>query len=67
MIYGYSIYYVFIYFVEGFRQTITKYAPLVEAWKKINHTNIVQLKDVFITKAFNDSCKYFFVNINLVL
>lgn len=44
-------------FILGFRQTITKYTPLIEAWKKINHANIVQLKDVFITKAFNDSCK----------
>lgn len=43
-------------YFTGFRQTITKYAPLIEAWKKINHANIVQLKDVFITKAFNDSC-----------
>lgn len=43
--------------VIGFRLTITKYAPLIEAWKKINHANIVQLKDVFITKAFNDSCE----------
>lgn len=55
--------YVFIslfkfFYVIGFRLTITKYAPLIEAWKKINHANIVQLKDVFITKAFNDTCEY---------
>jgi len=45
------------FFITGFRQAITKYTPLIEAWKKINHPNIVQLKDVFLTKAFNDSCK----------
>ncbi|KAE9531340.1 hypothetical protein AGLY_010546 [Aphis glycines] len=48
--------------IHGFRLTITKYAPLIEAWKKINHANIVQLKDVFITKAFNDSSLMFVFN-----
>ncbi|VVC32549.1 Hypothetical protein CINCED_3A004446 [Cinara cedri] len=48
--------------IHGFRQTITKYAPLIEAWKKINHPNIVQLKDIFITKAFNDSSLIFIYN-----
>lgn len=48
--------------IHGFRQTITKYTPLIETWKKINHPNIVQLKDVFITKAFNDSSLIFVYN-----
>jgi len=47
---------IFLY-VIGFRQTITKYVPVIEGWKKVNHANVVQLKDVFITKAFNDSCE----------
>uniref|UniRef100_A0A2S2QGR8 PAN2-PAN3 deadenylation complex subunit PAN3 n=1 Tax=Sipha flava TaxID=143950 RepID=A0A2S2QGR8_9HEMI len=48
--------------IHSFHQTITKYTPLIEAWKKINHANIVQLKDVFITKAFNDSSLIFVFN-----
>lgn len=59
---------IFIFDTTGFRLTITKYAPLIEAWKKINHANIVQLKDVFITKAFNDSCECFFIlNVQMLL
>ncbi|XP_050421914.1 PAN2-PAN3 deadenylation complex subunit PAN3 [Adelges cooleyi] len=48
--------------IHGFRQPITKLSPLVEAWKKISHANIVQLKDVFTTKAFNDSSLIFAYN-----
>lgn len=32
---------------------------MIEAWKKINHANIVQLREVFLTKDFDDEqpCK----------
>ena len=32
---------------------------VIEAWKKINHANIVQLREVFLTKDFDDEqpCK----------
>lgn len=30
---------------------------LVDQWKKITHSNIVSLREVFTTKAFGDSCK----------
>lgn len=46
-----------ILYIAGFHQTITKFIPVIEAWKKVNHANIVQLKDVFITKTFNDNCE----------
>ncbi|XP_050540009.1 PAN2-PAN3 deadenylation complex subunit PAN3 isoform X2 [Daktulosphaira vitifoliae] len=48
--------------IHGFRQLITKYSPLIETWKKITHANIVQLKDVFVTKAFNDNSLIFSYN-----
>jgi len=31
---------------------------LVEMWKKLQHTNVVQLREVFTTKAFGDNCKW---------
>jgi hypothetical protein len=27
---------------------------VIEGWKKINHANIVQLREVFLTKDFDD-------------
>lgn len=32
---------------------------LVDMWKRLSHTNIVQLKEVFTTKVFGDNCKFF--------
>ena len=31
---------------------------LVDQWKKLSHSNLVSLREVFTTKAFNDNCKY---------
>jgi hypothetical protein len=31
---------------------------LVDMWKKIQHSNIVTLREVFTTKAFAEPCKY---------
>jgi hypothetical protein len=33
---------------------------LVDLWKHLQHSNIVQLREVFTTKAFGDYCKYIF-------
>jgi hypothetical protein len=38
----------------------TKTADLwkcVDLWKKMQHANIVQLREVFTTKAFGDHCE----------
>lgn len=47
----------FIRVVLGFRLQNTKCMTHVDLWKKLNHSNIVQLKEVFTTKAFGDNCK----------
>lgn len=31
---------------------------IVDMWKKLQHTNVVQLREVFTTKTFGDNCKY---------
>ena len=41
----------------GFRLTNTKCMQFIEQWKKIQHANVVQLREVFTTKAFADNCK----------
>jgi hypothetical protein len=33
---------------------------LVDMWKRLQHSNIVQLREVFTTKAFGDYCKYIY-------
>ena len=30
---------------------------LVDQWKKVSHSNLVSLREVFTTKAFGDNCK----------
>lgn len=41
----------------GFRLVNTKCMVLVDMWKKIQHSNIVTLREVFTTKAFAEPCK----------
>ncbi|GLV34006.1 Poly(A) specific ribonuclease subunit PAN3 [Carabus blaptoides fortunei] len=41
--------------VHGFRLQNTKCMLIVDMWKRIHHSNIVQLKEVFTTKAFGDN------------
>lgn len=43
----------------GFRLVNTKCMVLVDMWKKIQHSNIVTLREVFTTKAFGEHCKFF--------
>uniref|UniRef100_A0A8C1EY76 Poly(A) specific ribonuclease subunit PAN3 n=1 Tax=Cyprinus carpio carpio TaxID=630221 RepID=A0A8C1EY76_CYPCA len=40
--------------IHGFRLVNTKCMMLVDMWKKIQHSNIVTLREVFTTKAFGD-------------
>ncbi|XP_022237229.1 PAB-dependent poly(A)-specific ribonuclease subunit PAN3-like isoform X2 [Limulus polyphemus] len=40
--------------IHGFRLTNAKCMTVVEAWKKIQHSNLVHLREVFTTKAFSD-------------
>lgn len=41
----------------GFRLSNTKCMSIIDMWKKMYHPNIVQLREVFTTKAFGDNCK----------
>lgn len=41
----------------GFRLQSSKCTSAVEMWKKLQHANVVQLREVFTTKSFNDQCK----------
>nr|XP_039255415.1 PAN2-PAN3 deadenylation complex subunit pan3-like [Styela clava] len=40
--------------IHGFRQVNQKCMVLVEMWKKIQHANIVMLREVFTSKAFGE-------------
>ncbi|XP_064028591.1 PAN2-PAN3 deadenylation complex subunit PAN3 isoform X5 [Pogoniulus pusillus] len=40
--------------IHGFRLANTKCMVLVDMWKKIQHSNIVTLREVFTTKAFGE-------------
>uniref|UniRef100_A0A1L8DXV8 PAN2-PAN3 deadenylation complex subunit PAN3 n=1 Tax=Nyssomyia neivai TaxID=330878 RepID=A0A1L8DXV8_9DIPT len=40
--------------IHGFRLQSTKCMSVVEMWKKLQHSNVVQLREVFTTKAFGD-------------
>ncbi|EEB18867.1 conserved hypothetical protein [Pediculus humanus corporis] len=41
--------------IHGFRLSSSKCMVLVDMWKRLSHANIVQLKEVFTTKAFGDN------------
>ncbi|XP_067646896.1 PAN2-PAN3 deadenylation complex subunit PAN3 isoform X2 [Eurosta solidaginis] len=41
--------------LHGFRIQSTKCMAVVEMWKKLQHSNVVQLREVFTTKAFGDN------------
>lgn len=45
--------------VHGFRLANSKCMVLVDMWKKLNHSNIIQLREVFTTKAFGDQSMVF--------
>lgn len=41
--------------LHGFRLQSTKCMQIVDMWKKLQHTNVVQLREVFTTKNFGDN------------
>ena len=43
----------------GFRLVNTKRMALIDLWKKIQHSNMVQLREVFTTKSFGDHSMVF--------
>ncbi|XP_025832537.1 PAN2-PAN3 deadenylation complex subunit PAN3 [Agrilus planipennis] len=45
--------------IHGFRLQNTKCMAYVDLWKKLIHSNIVQLKEVFTTKSFGDNSLVF--------
>lgn len=45
--------------IHGFRLSNAKCMAFVDMWKKLSHSNIVQLKEVFTTKAFGDNSMIF--------
>lgn len=45
--------------IHGFRLSNTKCMSVIEAWKKIQHSNLVHLREVFTTKAFGDNSLVF--------
>ncbi|XP_037286439.2 poly(A) specific ribonuclease subunit PAN3 isoform X2 [Rhipicephalus microplus] len=45
--------------VHGFRLSNTKCMAVVDLWKKLQHSNLVHLREVFTTKAFGDHSMVF--------
>ncbi|PIK48258.1 putative PAB-dependent poly(A)-specific ribonuclease subunit PAN3-like [Apostichopus japonicus] len=42
--------------IHGFKVSNTQWMVLVDKWKKLQHSNIVSLREVFSTKAFGEHC-----------
>lgn len=45
--------------IHGFRMSNTQWMVLVDKWKKLQHSNIVALREVFTTKAFGEHSTVF--------
>lgn len=48
----------------GFRLQSKKCLTVVDQWKRLQHSNVVQLKEVFTTKGFGDQCMCKRVNLH---
>ena len=48
---------MFAFIVAGFRVSNTKCLSVIDTWKKLQHSNLVHLREVFTTKVFGDNCK----------
>lgn len=46
-----------LYRIHGYRLNNVKVTQLMDLWKKLQHSSIVQLREVFTSKAFGDNCK----------
>ena len=51
--------YVALRRIHGFRLVNTKCMVLVDQWKKLQHANLIALRQVFTTKTFNDHSMVF--------
>ena len=51
----------------AFRLVNAKSMFLVDQWKKISHSNLVSLREVFTTKSFGDNCESCFFSSSKVL
>lgn len=49
--------YRFFQTLPGFRIQSAKCMSVVDMWKKFQHSNVVQLREVFTTKGFGDQCE----------
>ncbi|XP_035709108.1 PAN2-PAN3 deadenylation complex subunit Pan3 isoform X2 [Folsomia candida] len=45
--------------IHGFRLPSGKWLGMIDTWKNISHTNLVQLREIFTTKAFGDTSLIF--------
>jgi PAB-dependent poly(A)-specific ribonuclease subunit 3 len=55
---------------KGCKLPTTRLYDVVEAWKKIAHANIVQLREVFLTKDFDDEqpcIRFLFILFNIFI
>lgn len=43
--------------LAGVQVQSAKCMTIVDQWKKVEHSNVVHLKEIFTTKNFNDRCK----------
>ncbi len=43
--------------VHGFRMTSNMNMKAVQAWRDLQHSNVVQFREVFTTKVFGDNCE----------
>lgn len=50
----------------GFRIQSTKCMSVVDLWKKFQHSNVVQLREVFTTKNFGDQCECTMCRLNSI-
>ncbi|CAG0921052.1 unnamed protein product [Notodromas monacha] len=44
--------------VHGYRLTSNMNMKTVQAWRDLQHSNIVQFREVFTTKTFGDNCEF---------
>ena len=44
--------------LPGYKLSNKRAIQTLEQWKKLQHSNVVSLKEMFTTKAFRDNCEY---------
>lgn len=43
---------------SGVRLTTHKSVQQFEKWRRVEHVNLIPLREMFTTKAFGDNCEY---------